>query len=904
MTPTDATADSALRADIRRLGTLLGDSLVRQEGADLLDHVEKVRALVRTDPAAAARLLDGTDVETAGLLARAFSTFFHLANIAEQVHRARTLAAERTESGGLLAQVVERVSAAAVPADHVADIAARLNVRPVFTAHPTEAARRSVLLKLRRVADLLDEPMSTRNDMRISALIDLLWQTDELRVERPEVLDEARNALYYLDDLSVGPLAEVLHDLSEALRSLGVDLPADAKPLTFGSWIGGDRDGNPFVTPEVTASVLVQQRGHAIRDLQPLLATLAEDLSVSQRLVPPTPELIASVEANLENLDLDARYLRLNAEEPYRLKLVAMRQRLELTRLRGVEGGPHVCGRDYATTAALLADLELIRTSLVADRGELVAASVVTDVERTAASLGLQLATLDVREHAVRHHQALAPLIDALGEHDKPYDSMTPTERLAVLSQELQSRRPLTAIPPNLTGDELRTFSTFVTIRQSLDRFGPRSIESYIVSMTRGVDDLLAAVVLAREARLVDLRNGTARIGFVPLLETLDELEAAGRLLDEMLSEPSYRTIVTLRGDEQEVMLGYSDSNKDAGITSSQWGIHTAERQLRDVAAKHGVKLRLFHGRGGTVGRGGGPTYDAILAMPWGVVDGDVKMTEQGEVISDKYLLPALARDNLEQLVGAVLEASLIHREPREDPGRLHHWDEVMQLTSDNALLAYRGLVSDPDLPAYFFASTPVEELAQMHMGSRPASRPEQGAGISGLRAIPWVFGWTQSRQIVPGWFGVGTGLAAARAAGHGDSLREMAHEWPFFKNFLSNVAMTLTKADLEVAALYVDTLVPSELRRLFDVVKAEHAQTVEQLLWVLDQPTLLANQPTLARTLEVRDNYLLPLHFLQVQFLQRVRSSRSDDGAVEPALQRAMLLTINGIATGLRNTG
>jgi len=904
MTHTDTDADVALRADIRRLGTLLGESLVRQEGPGLLALVEEVRGLVRTDPAAAAALLTTTDIATSGLLARAFSTFFHLANIAEQVHRARTLATERATTGGLLSQVADRVRAADVPTEHIASLASRLNVRPVFTAHPTEAARRSVLMKLRRIADLLDEPRSARTDVQISALIDLLWQTDELRVQRPEVLDEARNALFYLDDLSTGPLAEVLHDLNAAFSELGVDLPAVATPLTFGSWIGGDRDGNPFVTPEVTSSVLVQQRGHAIRDLVPLLERLAEDLSISERLVTPAPELLASVAANLTELDLDSRYLRLNAQEPFRLKIVAIRRRLELTRLRGATGGPHVDGQDYATTSELLADVDLLRTSLDAERGSLIATGVVTDVERTVASLGLQLATLDIREHAVRHHQALAPLIDATGEHNKPYADMTPSERATVLSRELQSRRPLSPTPPPLTGDELRTFATFVTIRKSLDRFGPRAIESYIVSMTRGVDDLLAAVVLAREARLVDLRSDTARIGFVPLLETLDELEAAGRLLDEMLSEPAYREVVRLRGDEQEVMLGYSDSNKDAGITSSQWGIHTAERQLRDVAAKHGVKLCLFHGRGGTVGRGGGPTYDAILAMPWGVIDGEMKMTEQGEVISDKYLLPALARNNLEQLVGAVVEASLIHRQPREDRERLKLWDDVMDVTSAQALDAYRGLVSDPDLPAYFFSSTPVEELGQLHLGSRPASRPEQGQGISGLRAIPWVFGWTQSRQIVPGWFGVGSGLAAARAAGHGDTLREMATDWPFFRNFLSNVAMTLTKADLDVAQLYVDTLVPSHLHRLFDVIRSEYATTVEQVLWVVNRTTLLGDQPTLARTLEVRDNYLLPLHHLQVQFLQQVRAARESTGDVDPALQRATLLTMNGIATGLRNTG
>jgi phosphoenolpyruvate carboxylase len=884
------TENTSLRNDVRKLADLLGQTLARQEGEELLSLVEAVRLSVREGKQDEV-LSKLTDSQTVSLV-RAFSNYFNLANVAEQVDRTKVLAEQRETIGSWISRTIDRilkVQEATKDFDkkELQEWLDNFSVRPVFTAHPTEAARRSVLSKMTTIAQLLEQPDSPTKNERLAETIDLLWQTDELRLGRPEPLDEAVNSIYYLDELLQETVPEVLASFANEVRRLGVELSPDAKPLSFGTWIGGDRDGNPNITADVTKSAILLQNSHFTRAINRHLDELRQTLSISTKLIGVTKELEASLAQDLEKLpEIEARYRRINVEEPYRLKATAIGHKLLLTQARHASGLPHFSGRDYKNTSELLQDFEIMHASLLANNGELIANGLLNRIYRTISAFGLTHATMDIREHSGVHRNLLTQIYGELSSSQ--------------ISEELKSQGKKEI--KNLDEVGKKCFDTFVTVNELIDRFGSEVIESYIISMTKSADDVLIAALIAKHAGLLSLddKKAFAKIGFVPLLETVAELRAAGEILDTLLSDKNYRQIVSLRGELQEVMLGYSDSNKDAGITTSQWEIHKAQRKLRDIAIKHGVKLRLFHGRGGSVGRGGGPTYDALIALPWGSIDGHIKMTEQGEVISDKYGLPALAKENLELTLAAALEATVLNRKPRQAAGDLNSWNECMDLISDSAFATYRKLVDNPDLPAYFYQSTPVEQLGNLFLGSRPSRRPDASAGLDSLRAIPWVFGWTQSRQIVPGWYGVGSGLKAAREAGKTELLQTLLKEWHFFKTFISNVEMTLAKTDLEIAERYVKSLVDPSLHKIFDQIKIEFELTVKELILMTGETEILGNQPILARTLQVRDTYLAPIQLLQVSLLARVRSQQQ----VDPVLTRALLLTINGVAAGLRNTG
>ncbi|MDF2731003.1 MAG: phosphoenolpyruvate carboxylase, partial [Acidimicrobiia bacterium] len=710
--PVTATSDEALRADIRRLGNQLGDALVRQHGPELLDLVEEVRALGKSSrrggSTEAAGQLDNRladlEIDEVIPLVRAFTTYFYLANVAEQVHRIDQLAI--AELG--LAATIDRVLEAGVEPDVLAEVLQRLEMRPVFTAHPTEAARRSILTKTARLAELIGQRLTAGDadlaliDRRTAELIDQIWQTDELRLEKPNPVEEARSALYYLVQIA----SEVMPALSErvALEISRLGVVPDRSPIRFGSWVGGDRDGNPGVKPDTTLETLLLQHDRGIRHLIGLIEDLADELSVSERLAPMSDELETSLASDREMLpEVWQREGRRTAAEPYRLKCSYIRARLVNTNRRLQQGLPHVEGKEYAHPDDLVADLDLMASSLSRARGELIAQGAVARMRRAAETFGFQMATLDVREHASRHHEAIAELFGLVGVD---YREMSHDQRSEVLSAELEGTRPLSGLTTALSPEADLTLGAFRSIREAQDLYGDQVIESYIISMTESPADVLETAVLAREAGLIDLRRGIARIGLVPLVETIDDLRNAGGLLEALFNDPPYRQILELRGNSQEVVLGYSDSNKEGGITTSQWEIYKAQRSMRNAAERHGVHLRLFHGRGGTIGRGGGPTHAAILAQPFGTVDGELKVTEQGEVISEKYGHPAIAARNLELALSAVLESSLLHRRSRKPKETLDRWTEAMDFFSAEAYSSYREFVQHPSLVPYFLSST------------------------------------------------------------------------------------------------------------------------------------------------------------------------------------------------------
>jgi phosphoenolpyruvate carboxylase len=920
---TDHDKDLALREDTRFLGRVLGDVLRAQSGAEGFGRVEAIRQAAvrfhRGAPAEARVARDELDAMFATMpiadvltVVRAFSYFSHLANIAEDVHqnrrrRAHALAGSPPQRGSL-AHVLAHLAAAGVGREGVRDWLARATVSPVLTAHPTEVKRKRIQEAERAIARALtlrDRTAFTREerdelDAAIRRHVLALWQTAMLRLSRLRVIDEIDNGLDFYRATFLAEVPRLYRAVATAVAGEGAPLSGDEVPAFFrmGSWIGGDRDGNPYVTAETLLHAARAQGAVAFGAYLDLVHALGAELSMSTRLVRPTEALLA-----LAAGARDANPHR--QDEPYRQALSGIYARLAAT-AREVAGyvaprTPHAELPAYAKADEFDADLATIGDSLASHGAAALAGDRLATLRFALRAFGFHLAALDLRQNADVHEATVAELLRVAGA-EVDYLSLGEDARVELLRRELATPRLLRspfATYEERTRSELRILEAAAEIQR---RFGRDAIPHYVISKCQSVSDLLEVGVLLKEVGLA--RGNALALDIVPLFETIDDLDRAGRTLDAALAVPVYRAWIDGRGGRQEVMLGYSDSNKDGGYLASNWALYRAQRALAGVAREQGVALRLFHGRGGTVGRGGGPSFEAVLAQPPGSVDHGLRITEQGEIIASKYADPELGRRNLETLVAAALEAALFDTERLGERAAVYF--AALDALAAHALAAYRGLVYDtPGFLEYFRASTPIAEIAGLNIGSRPASRTASSR-IEDLRAIPWVFSWGQSRLMLPGWYGFGSAVAAWQGAHPGGAdagralLAEMNERWPFFRSVLSNMAMVLAKTDLGVASRYAE-LVPDEALRaaVFGRIAEEHARTVAAYLDISGQPALLADNPTLARSIRNRFPYLDPLNHLQVELLRRFRG-----GATDERTQRAIHLTINGLAAGLRNSG
>ncbi len=840
------------------------------------------------------------------VLIRSLTCWFGLVNLAEDNERVRRLRAREARHApaarrGSPRQAVERLTASGTGAAELAAMLARAEVRLVMTAHPTEARRRTTVEKLSRIFGMLralDERHPLPGDValvrdQLAAAVQELWGTDELRAVSPTVLDEVRTGLVYFTSTLVDVVPTFYRELEAAVATSFPEWTIPVPPLlSFGSWIGGDRDGNPNVTPAVTAQTLELMRVACLRFLQQRVSGLASRVSLSARVTGPPDELeplLADARARFPKLGdgLVRRY----PEEPYRRVFALIAERIRATRKGSAAG--------YADPDELLRDLRLVDASLRRHRGSFVAAGDLRDVIRSVEVFGFHFAQLDVREHADRHRSALAEIFATLGVHDD-YAALPDADRAALLAREIAERRPL--IPADTAGFSTETREVIETFRQLYDLLcgdHAGAIRSYIVSGTSGPSDLLEVLLLMKENRLTRAGGGEAMLRVVPLFESRETLDQAASTMATLLAMPVYRNALRAVGDEQEIMVGYSDSNKDVGYVASGWAIYRAQISLSELMAEQGITWTFFHGRGGSVGRGGGPSNVAILAQPPGTVHGRLKVTEQGEVLSAKYSVPEIARRELELTASAVLISAFDAAAPHAPP-RLGRYAEVMRLMADRSEAVYRELVyGDPDFSAFFHAITPVQEISRLQLGSRPAKR-RRSARIEDFRAIPWVFSWTQARVVLPAWYGLGTALAAARDRFGLELLREMENDWPFFSGLISNAEMACAKTDLDIARRYAELWDQAEAReRIWSLIAAEFELTCAQLVAVTGGERLLDREPHLQASIDRRTPYVDPLSFIQVELLRRARAGAGGDELV-----RTSFLAINGIAGGLRNTG
>ncbi|MDM5198050.1 phosphoenolpyruvate carboxylase [Fictibacillus enclensis] len=905
---------SPLRRDVKFLGQLLGNVLVQQGGQDLLDKVEKIREMTKSlrnnDQLSYQELKN----EIAALqfpqrqqVIRAFAIYFHLVNIAEQNHRIRRRREYQLLDGnqpGSLESTVSSFKENGVEADLIKNVIDKLSMELIITAHPTESTRRSVLEIHKRIALLLhqlDQTVLTsreREDVQDKLFneITILWQTDELRDRKPTVMDEVANGLYYFDETLFEVLPQIHEELQETLQkhysSEEWHVP---NILRFGSWIGGDRDGNPNVTPSLTWETLTKHRKLALRKYHQALTSLMKQMSQSTKHVQISEELVAANKKDAVFLQEDEKWKV--EHEAYRVKIAIMLKKLKLV------------GKDsqgYQHANEFREDLLQIKRSFEQHSPAGSRLKNLDQLIRQVELFGFHLATLDIRNHSGEHEAAITEIFRSVSLADD-YSALEEEEKVALLTGVLEDPRPLLLpFTEDYSKETRQMIDVFTMIKEAHREFGDRAIEVYLVSMTESVSDLLEVLVLAKEAGVYRLHADgriESKLNVAPLLETIDDLIAGPAIMEKLFSMDFYRKQLEKHGNVQEIMLGYSDGSKDGGTLTANWKLYKAQQEIHEVAEKYGVRLKFFHGRGGSLGRGGGPLYRSILSQPAETLGDGFKITEQGEVLSSRYSLYDISYRSLEQATSTLLSAAAnVSSEAEQNNIRTKEWEKMMDEMSAAALKKYQELVfNDPDFLTYFKQATPLPELGSLNIGSRPMSR-KGSERFEDLRAIPWVFAWTQSRQLLPAWYAAGTGLQ--RFTETEEQLRllqQMYQEWPFFRSTIDNLQMALMKADLTAAREYTAMVDDQNMaQRIFSEIENEYNRTKDAILLITRQEQLMDHVPNIKESIRLRNPYVDPLSFLQVELISKLRENEQ----IDEELLREALLTINGIAAGLRNTG
>ncbi len=912
--------DLPLREDIRLLGRILGDTLREQQGEATFELVENVRrssVLFRKKKDNADRiqlehLLDHLTPGDTLSVVRAFSYFSQLSNIAEDLHHNRRRRAHLKSGSkpqeGSIQLALERLLAKKISPEALQAFFDKAIVSPVLTAHPTEVQRKSILdcqliisslLSDRDRMDMTPEELAD-NEEALRRFVLILWDTRMLRFSKLKVQDEIKNGLTFYGHTFLTEIPQLYANLEKQLEKHYKQSFNVAPLLRVGSWIGGDRDGNPFVTAEVMSDAAKRHSAVALEFYLAETNLLGTRLSLSSRVVEVTDALI---EFAAQSPDKSPS----RDDEPYRRALIAIYSRLVATAEKLAHRVEHLRQVDpnaapYPDPEAFLADLDILIDSLNHHHAVYLARGRLANLRRAAQVFGFHLAPLDMRQHSGVHEQVVSELMNVAGVSDYlQRDELARREALlTALKQGKKLAADLSKYSDTAQG-ELNIMQAAADIHLS---FGRSALPNYIISMTKGVSDMLEVALMVQQSGLLGSGDGkqpALHLNIIPLFETIDDLRGSSQIMDELFSIPFYRELLQSRGNTQEVMLGYSDSNKDGGYLTANWELYKAEIDLVKVFEKHGIELRLFHGRGGSVGRGGGPSYEAIRAQPPGSVNAQIRITEQGEVISSKYSNPEIGRRNLETLIAATMEATLLHH--HGDDSTMPEYHRVMEELSLDAIAAYRKLVFEtPGFTDYFFAATPIREIADLNIGSRPSARKATNR-IEDLRAIPWVFSWSNSRVILPGWYGFGSAVEKylERHGAEGvKQLQAMNKNWAFFRGLLSNMDMVLSKTDMGIASRYAQLVADEKVRaEIFGMIETEWKRTTSKLLAITKSTTLLADNPTMARSLNTRLPYIDPLNHLQVMLLERTRAGEGDE-----KLRRALQITINGIAAGLRNSG